>query len=646
MTKLQPAAVSNCDNVTLTPNIREHGEIKGIQLDPCHGPPSDQSAEMDPSGHDGNESNSESAGDYNEPLGYQNFLYDVHVEYSPGGNQSSPLGSKYSFKMKCLPYMITCNDRLSHYSSIDSSSSDITNSDKEETNRQSILDTQTIDLAGPTSTMQIDVTRERCAFLGNSDFVPNFKNKARKVILELVSAKLSQSSGYRMPPDASISNLTTLTENQLPVSANSDTSSLSSYNSHSFTNHQESKIQTDANYKLVPPPSPSSSKKFVNYTILIKTTPGLDAHPAVIERRFSDFLNLHQGLMSEKAYASIIEKYVIFPKKVYMGNFSLEKIVERSIGFTRLLNVCMNNENLTRSVPFMSFLVDRELKEAHRLSLFGDPDDVQALIENAYYVEQKLYFTQEPQPGSVSSSCSLDLSNCHTSTLPDARSQATPNHSRNNQTISSEEMNSSNNIAPDARRAHDDVNLSDASLRSSSSMCESHNGGSLSSFEKDSLSPINQRILVTFCMLFVTYCRSQNHQGLRHAVGEFGQLISSHVYIDSLINTRHYNSLRACLVFLMNLNRADIVDDNIRMLLKRKLEDIDGIQTELDANIGASISNSRNLSSSLRIRRSSLRDGDANGMSPVKETSRLTKNDLTSLLRDRHFCSFDGRKFS
>ena len=415
MTKLQLAVESNSDSGNSSPVVRDHDGIRPYHLrfGPFSHPlnetsPDDKTAETSTS--DENHQVDQDAGDnddYDQPLGYQNFLCDVIVEHSPGGNRSNPSGTKYCFKMKRLPYMVVSKrDELGHDSlGTDDDLSDNTN-DCDLDTRVNKFNEDTFDLTS-FNRMPIDVSKETCAFLSNSDYVPSTKFKNRKVTLELVSAKLSLPSGHHISSNPSSTSLPTLEE--APHSTQHDTSSRWSNNSHSSASgsNQDFRSQSisHSHLRIAPPPSPLSSpspsslssKKFVSYTILIKTIPGLDKHPAVIERRFSDFFDLYQGLMNQKSYADIIEKSVTFPKKVYMGNYSFEKIAERSIEFTKLLHLCISNKSLLWSEPFVSFLFDKEIKEAHNLSLSGDLDDVQALIENAYYIEQKLYSSLSPK---------------------------------------------------------------------------------------------------------------------------------------------------------------------------------------------------------------------------------------------------------
>lgn len=564
---------------------------------------------------------------HSEPLGYHHFLYDVNIEYNPGGNRSRLTDNKHCFKMKYLPYMI---GRNIHNSNINESISDNDIDNDCDPDSQTESDKQISSATQFQDSRYVDVTKTTCAFLGNSEYVPNNQTKHRHVVLEMISAKLSQPAHY-MTPNSSFTNLLDLTEDPEQPTCSNDR--LPTETSNGSSTVIQSQISSSA--------PPISSKRFVNYTILIKTAPGLDRHPAVIDRRFSDFLQLYQGLKSHEAYAKIIDEYVAFPKKVYMGNFSLIKIAERSVEFTRLLSLCMTRSCLLWSVPFISFLIDKELKDAHRLSLFGDPDDVQALIETAYFIVKKLYIDAPRRSGDSTSS--LDSSNNsnherYSPVLPNGRPLIL--QSPSNETISAD-----SNLSNASRLANSSG--SNNELRTSSpnySVCDTSEDFSSLTPDRANLSSLNQRILVTYCTLFVVYCRGNQYTELKRTVQEFNQLISSQEFIESLVNTRHYNSLRACLLFLMNLTRGNVIDESTRLWLKRRLEDIDGAHAELDDSIGSSRTQ-RTTDSGVSTDNSGARKYP-NGDDVNKGTNRVTKKDLTSLLRDRNFCSFNDNKFN
>lgn len=532
----------------------------------------------------------------NSPLGYQYFLYDVNVEYNPGGNLNDLLTNKQSFKMKCLPYMVERDIRGAN-SYLSDCSSD--NSVEEQF---------------------IDVTKESCAFLSNSEYVPNLRAARRRVVIELISAKLSQTKTYNLVVNGSYANKVDNLPYGSVISTNSDdNTSLSDNPSDRHLNHSRT---SDASQSSSPP---VSSRRFVNYTILIKTAPGLDTRPAVIERRFSDFLQLYQGLKSSPSLAKLVDGCVSFPKKVLVGNFSLINIAERSIEFSRLLSLCILRKELLWSTSFVAFLLDKEIKEAQQLALYGDPDDCQALIESAYFIEQKLYINRIEKTDSVCSSSdgspgSQDsFTGRYSPILQNGRPVLV--QSPSSETISGESNTSNaNNRTPRSERANPSPDQS---------VCDTNENNHSNRIVQEKVinTSINQRILVTFCILFIVYCRGSCFKELKRVVEEFSQLISSQNYVDSLINTRQYNTLRACLLFLMNLNNEDVIDESRRILLKRVLEDVDGLEATVTA---AQISPQTTGGAIRRLSRAS-------------SNSRITK-DLASLIRDKNFCSFQEDK--
>ncbi|RWS08537.1 Sorting nexin-21-like protein [Dinothrombium tinctorium] len=116
--------------------------------------------------------------------------------------------------------------------------------------------------------------------------------------------------------------------------------------------------------------SAAPKKKFVLYSILVKRTPGLEPHPGLIERRLlNDFP---------------------FPKKTIVGNFSPEVITERSVAFQHLLALCLSVTELRRTQQFYDFLCGRELKEARRAMRVAQFEESSIVLENVYYIQEKL----------------------------------------------------------------------------------------------------------------------------------------------------------------------------------------------------------------------------------------------------------------
>lgn len=143
-------------------------------------------------------------------------------------------------------------------------------------------------------------------------------------------------------------------------------------------------------------------RKFVSYTILVKRVPGLETQPALIERRYSDFLVLYKSL--RKIFPDLLNDFP-FPKKTLVGNFTPEIITERSVAFHHLLTFCISISELRLTQEFADFLFLKESREASRLMKVAKFDEASSVIENIYFIQEKLYF--EPNHPSFRSLCVL-----------------------------------------------------------------------------------------------------------------------------------------------------------------------------------------------------------------------------------------------
>lgn len=119
----------------------------------------------------------------------------------------------------------------------------------------------------------------------------------------------------------------------------------------------------------MPPPNEnenSTIKKYVVYDLSIRqdSKNQTDANPVTIERRYTDFLKLYDGLRIE--YPALMNA-IPFPKKAFIGNFSSGLIAERSTAFEALLDHIMSFSDLRESLNFLQFLRDTELTKACRL---------------------------------------------------------------------------------------------------------------------------------------------------------------------------------------------------------------------------------------------------------------------------------------
>lgn len=483
-----------------------------------------------------------------EPLSYDDFLSDVNIEY---GNQNYSI--KQTFKLKQLPYLFINQD-----------------------NNQQQQQQQEL------PKLILDVTQTSCAFLGNSDYVEKNYFKNRRVILEIISAKLS-------------------------------------------TN-------------------------FVNYTLLIKTIPGLDKNPTVIERRFSDFSMLYYGLKSYDKYLKFIDGCVCFPKKVVLGNFSLANIAERSIEFSRLLNLCMKNVELLWSAPFISFLLDKELKEAHMNSLSGDPDDVQSLLETVYHIGFKVYMNFYLQTSSISASSresSFSLSANEGSNSPVSQTSINVD---TNQLKTDDDTSSSNSnqlTMSVSFSTPTPSNLASSTQIQLPSCPDDNNQDVKYPYCPEKICPtaFNKRILITFSLLFFTYHRGENYDQLRKTFQVFSQLISSDRFINYLKSDKYYSILKACISFLLEINGDNFIfDESQKFWLTQKQTHFESIRSDPRCLLNSSIilrndplipSTSQGNSTN-----SSVQSSDGH-ISPTR-----TGRDLVYLISDRNFSSFQDGKFT
>ncbi|GIX99679.1 sorting nexin-21 [Caerostris extrusa] len=133
--------------------------------------------------------------------------------------------------------------------------------------------------------------------------------------------------------------------------------------------------------------SGDSKKKFVNYTVLIKRSPGLETQPGLLERRYSDFLSLYQTL--KKLYPMLLNSFP-FPKKALLGNFTADIIAERSVAFQHFLAYAYSVRELRQSAELAEFLYNREIQEAHAMMKLGQFEDSAVLLENVYFIQEKI----------------------------------------------------------------------------------------------------------------------------------------------------------------------------------------------------------------------------------------------------------------
>lgn len=152
----------------------------------------------------------------------------------------------------------------------------------------------------------------------------------------------------------------------------------------------------DTQFEVVPSRivEEAGQKDYVAYTVSVKKVGSMcDPHPAVIERRYSDFLNLYLSLRKE--FPALMSS-TSFPRKVLIGNFSPEVIYHRQKGFARFLEHAQGNEKLNQSASLAAFLQNAEQREAQALMIKKQYDLAVPLLENAFRLLNKLYTDRHP----------------------------------------------------------------------------------------------------------------------------------------------------------------------------------------------------------------------------------------------------------
>lgn len=106
-------------------------------------------------------------------------------------------------------------------------------------------------------------------------------------------------------------------------------------------------------------------RKYIIYTLQIRfISENDDLTPSVIERRYTQFEALYNGL--KKEFPGLMSE-IAFPKKAFTGNFNNELISTRSTAFEALLAHIATESKLRMSKPMQTFLQESELGEAKEL---------------------------------------------------------------------------------------------------------------------------------------------------------------------------------------------------------------------------------------------------------------------------------------
>lgn len=144
--------------------------------------------------------------------------------------------------------------------------------------------------------------------------------------------------------------------------------------------------------RVLPQESGNNSKKFVLYKIQVRMEFSRpeddDQNEAVMERRYTDLLNLYENLRKDNA--SLLQD-ITFPKKKLIGNFSPSLIAERSTAFERFLDYIIKVPALRNSEYFLEFIQADELNRACLLLDERRNEQAITILENCFRILNKIY---------------------------------------------------------------------------------------------------------------------------------------------------------------------------------------------------------------------------------------------------------------
>ncbi|CAH2238848.1 sorting nexin-20 [Pararge aegeria] len=133
-------------------------------------------------------------------------------------------------------------------------------------------------------------------------------------------------------------------------------------------------------------------KKFVAYMLQVRQdsteTRVFDPDPANVERRYTHFLDLYNGLKKEHP---ILMNNVSFPRKIVVGNFEPNLISTRCAAFESLLNIIASESRLRDAPAAIVFFQNAELKDARRLIDEGKFDQALSVLETSFKLLNKVY---------------------------------------------------------------------------------------------------------------------------------------------------------------------------------------------------------------------------------------------------------------
>ncbi|KAK7117051.1 hypothetical protein R3I94_022561 [Phoxinus phoxinus] len=127
--------------------------------------------------------------------------------------------------------------------------------------------------------------------------------------------------------------------------------------------------------------------KYVVYQIVVIRSGSYDCKRVAIERRYSDFLHLHQELLLD--FSEEMED-IVMPRKKMTGNFSEENIAERRVALRDYLTQLYSLRLVRKSQAFQAFFTRQELKAAYNLLRGGRFSRALEGLQTALIIQEKL----------------------------------------------------------------------------------------------------------------------------------------------------------------------------------------------------------------------------------------------------------------
>ncbi|XP_060664735.1 sorting nexin-21 isoform X2 [Drosophila nasuta] len=133
-------------------------------------------------------------------------------------------------------------------------------------------------------------------------------------------------------------------------------------------------------------------KRYVVYELTVRQdSQVMDAQPAKLERRYTDFRELYQCLKREHPNEL---GQLNFPNKVLMGNFSADLIRERSMAFEAFLSHVAAHPLLKESPAFLRFLQHEELTRGCQYLDERRNEMAIPILENCFRLLNKIYMNR------------------------------------------------------------------------------------------------------------------------------------------------------------------------------------------------------------------------------------------------------------